>query len=262
MSQGEKFAAGKTGEQGAIKIAAVADIHFRGNSRDRLRPLVSRVNEEAHALVLAGDLTDRGSPAEARALVEELQLVHVPIVAVLGNHDFEEGKADELRRVLHEAGIVVLDGDTYDLHGQVGFAGAKGFAGGYENHALQPWGETVLKEFVYEAVREGLKLERALATLETRIKVVITHYAPIRETIDGEPPEVIPFLGSSRLVDPIDEYGATIVLHGHAHHGVLHGKTPRGVPVYNVSLPVLRHVAPDACCLLITVPPSGTGLAV
>jgi Icc-related predicted phosphoesterase len=162
------------------------------------------------------------------------------VVAVLGNHDFESGKAAEIATILSDAGINMLDGKACEILG-VGFAGAKGFAGGFGDKALQPWGEEIIKRFVHEAVEEALKLESALASLRTEKKVAVLHYAPVLETAVGEPPEIIPFIGSSRLEDPLNRYPVTAVIHGHAHHGTLEGKTKNGIPVYNVAKPLLEN---------------------
>jgi Icc-related predicted phosphoesterase len=137
----------------------------------------------------------------------------------------------------------VLDGDTCEIQG-VGFAGVKGFAGGFGRRALGPWGEPIIKQFVHEAVNEALKLESALARLRTDKKIVILHYAPIEATVEGEPREIYPYLGCSRLEEPLGRYSVTAVLHGHAHNGAPEGRTAAGVPVYNVALPLMRKLTP------------------
>jgi Icc-related predicted phosphoesterase len=190
-------------------------------------------------LLLCGDLTDRGFPEEARALVRELHPTRVPMLAVLGNHDYESGHADEVRATLTDGGIQVLDGEAQEVAG-VGFAGAKGFCGGFGPRALGPFGEEAIKQFVHAAIDEALKLEAALQRLRTAQRVVLLHYSPIEDTVRGEPPAIYPFLGSSRLEEPIDRYQVTAVFHGHAHYGALEGRTKAGVPVYNVALPLLR----------------------
>jgi Icc-related predicted phosphoesterase len=168
----------------------------------------------------------------------------MPTVAVLGNHDFESGKPDEVKRILVDAGVNVLDGDSCEIQG-IGFAGVKGFAGGFGERALGPWGEDAIKRFVQEAVDESLKLESALARLRTPIRIAVLHYAPIEETVRGEPPMIYPVLGCSRLAEPIDQYHVRAVFHGHAHFGSAEGRTKGGVPVYNVSLPLLRRAVPE-----------------
>jgi Icc-related predicted phosphoesterase len=195
-------------------------------------------------LVLCGDLTDSGTPEETHLLVKELTSAKVPVVAVLGNHDFESGKSDEVAKILTDGGVRVLDGDSCEFHG-VGFAGVKGFCGGFGTAALGPWGEDMIKQFVHEAVNEALKLETALARLRMPQRIAVLHYAPIRATVEGEPPEVFAFLGSSRLEEPLTRYPVSAVLHGHAHRGKLEGRTRAGVPVYNVARPLLERSFPD-----------------
>jgi Icc-related predicted phosphoesterase len=221
------------------RVAALGDLHCTKTSAGAFQPLLARISEGADVLALCGDLTDYGTPEEAQVLAEELRVATVPIVAVLGNHDYESGKQAEVRRILADSGVHILDGDTFEFRG-VGFAGVKGFAGGFGTHALAPWGEETLKRFVQEALDETLKLETAVGRLRTLSRIVIMHYAPVEETVRGEPLEIYPFLGSSRLEEPIDRYGVTAVFHGHAHSGALEGRTKGGVPVYNVSLPLLR----------------------
>ena len=228
-----------------VRLAAVGDIHVTKTSQGALQPLIGAVNERADVLLLLGDLTDYGTPEEAQVLAKELSTAHMPVVAVLGNHDFESEQPDEVARILCEAGVTLLDGEATEIGG-VGFAGAKGFCGGFGARSLEPWGEPTIKSFVREAVDEAMKLEKALGRLRTPEKVVLLHYAPIAATVEGEPCEIWPFLGSSRLEDPINRLGATLVLHGHAHHGSPEGRTTSGIPVYNVSMPLLNRHAPDA----------------
>jgi Icc-related predicted phosphoesterase len=203
------------------------------------------VSEQADVLLLCGDLTDFGKPEEGRQLAKQLSLAgRMHVLAVLGNHDYECEQHEELTTILVDSGVSLLDGTATEIKG-VGFAGVKGFAGGFGDRALQPWGEAVLKKFVHEAVEEALKLESALAKLRTPQRIVLCHYAPILGTIQGEPAEIQPFLGSSRLEEPINRYGVSAVFHGHAHHGTPEGRTKEGVPVYNVALPLLRNRFPD-----------------
>ena len=164
--------------------------------------------------------------------------------AVLGNHDFEGGAADAIRATLREGGITVLDGDSCEVKG-VGFAGIKGFCGGFGRGALGPWGEDIVKGFVNEAVQEALKLESALARLRTPARIVLLHYAPIVDTVVGEPPEIFPWMGSSRLEEPLGRLGDTAIFHGHAHKGQAEGRTASGTPVYNVSLPLMARLTPE-----------------
>ena len=231
--------------QNVVRIAAVSDIHYAKDSRGVLQPLFEQITDNADVLVLAGDLTDYGLAEEAKVLARDLTAtVKIPIVAVLGNHDFESDQQDELRKILSDAGVRMLDGDTFETHG-VGFAGVRGFCGGFGRGALGAWGEPIIKQFVHEAVNEALKLEAALARLQTEHRIAILHYAPIRETVDGEPLEIFPFLGSSRLEEPISRFDVTAVFHGHAHKGKPEGKTANGIPVYNVAHPVLKACYPD-----------------
>ena len=227
-----------------MRVAAVGDLHCRVTSAGTLAPLFTPVNDQAEALFLCGDLTDYGLPEEATVLVKELSAVKVPIVAVLGNHDYESGKASEVTRILTEAGVQVLDGDACELRG-VGIAGTKGFVGGFGRGTLGPWGEPAIKAFVQEVLSEALKLESALSRLRTEQRVALLHYAPIRATVEGEPPEIFPFLGCSRLEEPLTRFPVHAVFHGHAHHGTVEGRTAAGVPVYNVALPPLRRVQPE-----------------
>jgi Icc-related predicted phosphoesterase len=228
-----------------VRIAAVSDVHYGKTSHGALQSLFAQITEMADVLVLAGDLTDYGLSEEAKALAKDLTAsLKIPAVGVLGNHDFEAGEEKEVAKILTDAGVRVLDGDTYEIHG-VGFAGVRGFCGGFGRGALGAWGESVIKAFVHEAIAEALKLESALARLKTDHRVAIIHYAPIRETVEGEPLEIYPFLGSSRLEEPLSRYEVTAVFHGHAHRGALEGRTAKGIPVYNVSLPLLRERFPD-----------------
>jgi Icc-related predicted phosphoesterase len=224
-----------------VRIAAVSDLHCTRTSQGTFQPLFAQVNGRADVLVLCGDLTDHGLPEEAHVLARELAgSVKIPTLAVMGNHDYHSGQHTEVERILEGVGLQILDGDNCEVHG-IGFAGVKGFGGGFGRHSLEAWGEEAIKKFVYEAVEEALKLEKALARLSTSQRVAVLHYAPIQATVEGEPPPIFPFLGSSRLEEPVNRYQATVVLHGHAHHGSLEGKTATGVPVYNVALSLLRH---------------------
>jgi Icc-related predicted phosphoesterase len=222
----------------------VGDLHVNKDSVGQLRALFAQASSDADALLLCGDLTDYGTAEEAKVLVDELALVKVPIVAVLGNHDYEAGKPEAVIAILKDIGVQVLDGDSVEIGG-VGFAGVKGFAGGFGERALQPWGEPSIKAFVHEAVGEALKLESALAKLRTPLRVALLHYSPIHVTLEGEPPEIYAFLGSSRLEEPLTRYPVAAAFHGHAHRGRLEGRTRDGAPVYNVALPLLQNSFPD-----------------
>jgi Icc-related predicted phosphoesterase len=241
-----------------VRLAAVGDLHYARTSRGMLQPIVTAVTRvEADILVLAGDLTDYGLPDEAAELARELTgSVKIPIVGVLGNHDFESNAMNEVRRVLMDAGVRLLDGETVELLG-IGFAGVKGFAGGFGRGVLGPWGEEAVKRFVREAVEEVLKLESALARLRTATKVAILHYAPIAQTCEGEPREIFPYLGCGRLEEPLTRYPVTAVFHGHAHHGTAQGTTSNGIPVYNVSLPLLAAADPSQPLRIVDVTVDG-----
>jgi Icc-related predicted phosphoesterase len=228
-----------------VRIATVADVHYAKTSQGMLQPLFAQINERADVLVIAGDLTDYGLADEARVLARDLTTsVTIPVVAVLGNHDYESGEQDEVRHILVDAGVHMLDGDAIEIQG-VGFAGVKGFAGGFGRGALGPWGEPVIKLFVQEALNEALKLESALARLKTRHRLAVLHYAPIRETVEGEPADILPWLGSSRLEEPLSRFEVSAVVHGHAHKGAPEGRTSTGIPVYNVAIQLLKATYPD-----------------
>jgi Icc-related predicted phosphoesterase len=229
-----------------VRLAAVGDLHYGKASRGSLQTLFAAVTRtEADILLLLGDLTDYGLPDEAAELARELiGGLKIPIVGVLGNHDFESGAVADVTRILSEAGIHLLDGETVEIQG-IGFAGVKGFAGGFGRGVLGPWGEEAVKRFVHEAVNEALKLESALARLRTPTRIALLHYAPIAETCEGEPREIWPYLGCGRLEEPLSRYQVTAVFHGHAHHGAAEGKTSNGTPVYNVSLPLLLEQNPE-----------------
>jgi Icc-related predicted phosphoesterase len=227
-----------------VRIAAVADIHVKKTSQGMLQPLFTYANEHADVLVLAGDLTDYGTAEETHILVQDLKVARIPVVAVLGNHDFESGTEADVVSILTDAGVTVLDGGSVEIHG-IGFAGVKGFGGGFGRRQLGAWGEKMIKDFVHEAIEESLKLEAALARLRTPQKIAVVHYSPIQATVEPEPPEIMPFLGSSRLEDPIDRYRVNTVIHGHAHRGSLEGRTKGGAVVYNVAMPLLVANFPD-----------------
>jgi len=230
--------------QNTLRIAAVADIHTKKNSAGSLQPLFREAAERADILILAGDLTDYGHIEEAQILAREISSsLRIPAIGVLGNHDVEAGHETEIVKMLTDVGVTMLDGDTFEYRG-VGFAGVKGFCGGFGRRALGAWGEKAIKDFVHESVNEALKLEGALVRLRTQQKIAVLHYSPIQATVVGEPPEIIAFLGSSRLEEPIDRYRVNAVFHGHAHRGSPEGRTKAGAPVYNVAMPVLAALSP------------------
>jgi Icc-related predicted phosphoesterase len=229
----------------AVRLAALADLHYPRLPPEVLGPVLTAAAQAADVLLLCGDLTEQGLANEARLLARTITAAaRVPIVAVLGNHDHEAGQADEVTAALADAGVHVLDGQPVEIAG-VGFAGVKGFAGGFGQRALQPWGEAVIKQFVREAVDEALKLESALAKLQTERRVALLHYSPVEDTVKGEAPEILAFLGSSRLEEPLTRYPVSAVFHGHAHAGSPEGRTRGDAPVYNVAWPLLQRVFPD-----------------
>lgn len=224
----------------ALRVAAVGDLHV-GEAHDRPhRELFDRVHEDADVLVLCGDLTNYGKTREVEILLEDIRACRIPIVGVLGNHEHECGQPEVVRDMLCDAGVKVLDGQAYEIDG-VGFAGGKGFVGGFGRYMLSSFGEASIKAFVQEAIEDANAIENSIRMLRTERSVVVLHYAPVVETVQGEPPEIFPFLGSSRLAETIDRYdNVSLVVHGHAHRGGPEGRTNRGVPVYNVALPVLK----------------------
>lgn len=228
----------------SVRFAAVGDIHVTKESAGALRTFFAQAAEAADVLLLCGDLTDYGTAEEAHVLADELGGVKIPVVAVLGNHDYESGTPELVTEILTKAGARVLDGEACEIHG-IGIAGAKGFAGGFGRGSLGAWGEPAIKMFVQEALHEAMKLEAALAKLRTPRRIALLHYSPIAGTLGGEPPEIFAFLGSSRLEDPLLRYPVDAVFHGHAHRGSLEGKTMNGVPVYNVAKPLLQRSRPD-----------------
>ena len=230
--------------QQTTRLAAVGDLHVKKTSQGQLQPLLSAVNEQADILLLCGDLTDYGLEEEAKILARELKAaVRIPIVAVLGNHDYESGQHEVVCRILTDVGVRMLDGEACEIGG-VGIAGAKGFPGGFGRATLGAWGETAVKRFVQEAIDEAMKLEAALARLRTASRVALLHYSPIRATVEGEPPEIFAFLGSSRLEEPLNRHPVDVVFHGHAHSGALEGRTTSGTPVYNVAMPLMLRSFP------------------
>ena len=228
-----------------MRIAATADLHFTPARFQALHDQMNRVREEADVFVLAGDLTNYGRPEEMEPLLNVLVRLRLPIVAVLGNHDYESGREGDLMRMLSQEGIKVLDGSAYERDG-VGFAGTKGFVGGFGRGVLTAFGEPEVKTFVRASIEEALKLERAMSQLRTQKRVIVLHYAPIAATVEGEAKEIFPFLGTSRLAEVVDRHGADLVIHGHAHNGRCDGKTPGGVPVHNVAITLLQSQNPSA----------------
>src|SRR5205823_4475023 len=214
-----------------LRIAATADLHYGKHSRGTLHDAFAEISRSADILLLCGDLTDYGLPEEAEELVADIRAaVRIPVLAVMGNHDFESSQPENISKVLDGAGVNVLNGEAIEI-GEVGFAGVCGFGGGFGRRMLNAWGEPLIKQFVQEALDQALRLEQALAKLQTERRVVVLHYSPIRATIAGEDPEIFPFLGSSRLEEPINRFRVTAVFHGHAHNGTRDGATGSGIPV-------------------------------
>lgn len=228
-----------------MRIAATADLHFTPARFSHLHDQLNRVRDEADVFVLAGDLTNFGKPDEMEPLLNVLVRLRVPIIAVLGNHDFESDHQAELTRMMSQEGIKVLDGSAYERDG-VGFAGTKGFVGGFGRGVLTAFGEQEIKTFVRAGIDEALRLERAMSQLRTQKRVVVLHYAPIAATVQGESLDIFPFLGTSRLAEVIDRHGADLVIHGHAHNGACDGKTATGIPVHNVAITLLQRQIPSA----------------
>lgn len=230
-------------ETSKTRIAAVGDIHVRETDKGKWLEFFKEASRLADVLVLCGDLTDTGDEVEAQVLAEEIKACSIPIVAVLGNHDHEKGRHKLIRQIMLKADVHMLDGEAVVIR-DVGFAGVKGFGGGFDNHMLSMFGEGAMKAFVQEAVDEALHLERALARLDAENehikKFAVLHYSPIKQTVVGEPEVIFPFLGSSRLAEPLVRRGVTAAFHGHAHIGTLEGEI-NGVKVFNVAKPILSQ---------------------
>ena len=223
-----------------LRLAATADLHYARHSRGILHDAFAEISSTADMLLLCGDLTDYGLAEEAEELVADIRAaLRIPTIAVLGNHDFESGQPDLICKVLDEAGVNMLNGEAIEIAG-VGFAGIAGFGGGFGRRMLNAWGEPLIKQFVQESISHAVRLEQALAKLQTEKRIVVLHYSPIRATLEGEDPEIYAFLGSSRLEEPINRFKVNAVFHGHAHNGILEGKTSTGIAVYNVSAPALK----------------------
>jgi Icc-related predicted phosphoesterase len=223
-----------------MRVAAIGDLHVQEDDVAPYREMFAEISASADVLVLCGDLTNFGRTTEAEILADDITSCSIPVVGVLGNHDYECGQPEKICEILHSAGMKVLDEQAIEIDG-VGFAGVKGFMGGYGRGELAPFGEPIAKAFVDEVMRESRKLENQLRTLRTERSVAVLHYSPIEETIEGEPPAIFQYLGSQRLCEPIDRFDhVKAVVHGHAHHGTYEGRTPRGTPVYNVAQFVLK----------------------
>jgi uncharacterized protein len=220
-----------------LTFAAVGDLHVKEDRTFSYRDLFAEASHEAEVLVLCGDLTDVGKPGEAEVLAQDLRACSIPVIGVLGNHDCESGHAEEVWQILRKAGVHLLNGQSYEFNG-VAFIGVKGFIGGFGRRMLASFGEDSVKALVAESVSEAIRLENAMRTVQSNRAVVVLHYAPVPDTVEGEPLEIFPFLGCSRLAETIDRFKVSAVVHGHAHHGRYEGRTPAGAPVYNVALPI------------------------
>ena len=225
---------------GKLRVAAIGDLHVQEDNVAPYRELFTEISANADVLLLCGDLTNFGKTSEAEILAEDIRSCSIPVLGVLGNHDYECGQPEKVCEILHEAGMIMLGEQAHEIDG-VGFAGVKGFLGGFGRGELAPFGEPIVKAFVDEAVNEARKLENGLRSLRTERSVAVLHYSPTIETLEGEPEAIFQYLGSARLADAIDRFDhVKAVVHGHAHHGKYEGATPRGTPVYNVAQFVLK----------------------
>lgn len=225
-----------------IRVAATADVHLGRESAGALRPHLDDLDRHADVLLMAGDLTTCGHPDEARVVAAELAGLPLPVVAVLGNHDHHAGVQDEVRAIVEDAGVTVLEGESAVIDvdgGRLGIAGAKGFGGGFAGACAADFGEEEMKRFVRHTKDAASRLGDALEGLDADARVALLHYSPVEATLRGERPEIFPFLGSYLLAEAVDRAGADLVLHGHAHAGARQGVTPGGVPVRNVAQPVI-----------------------
>jgi uncharacterized protein len=222
-----------------LTVACLGDLHVKEHATTSLRDLFGEISQKAGALVLCGDLTDTGRPKEAETLAEDLRACAIPVIGVLGNHDYESDQHEKVADILTSAGMHLLDGQSYEVDG-VGFVGVKGFIGGFGRRMLSSFGETAIKTLVAESLNEAMRLENAMRTVKNERALVVLHYAPVVDTVEGEPLEIFPFLGSSRLAETIDRFKVSAVVHGHAHRGKYEGRTPGGAPVYNVAFGVAK----------------------
>lgn len=234
-----------------ISIAALGDTHITETSKESLQTILEGINNEADILLLCGDLTNLGQPFEVDILIDELSLCNIPILAVFGNHDYESDLQDELHKKLLDKNILVLEGTEYIFEKdgrKVGFTGVKGFGGGFNPYMWGRFGEKEQKAFYDAIASEVQNLEVGLNMLQGKDldgRFVLLHYSPIKATVEGDKVELYPFLGSSRLEEVIDRYEVTAVFHGHSHYGKPEGTTAKGIPVYNVALPLLQKINPD-----------------
>src|SRR5262245_57629953 len=224
-------------EESRMLVACIGDLHVREARTQSFREMFGELSQAATVLVLGCEVSEMGERKEAEILADELGAWAIPGIAVLGNHDYESGEVEKVAEILKSAGVHLLDGQSYEVDG-VGFVGVKGFIGGFGRRMLSAFGETSIKSLVAESLNEAMRLENAMRTVKNERAVVVLHYAPIAETSEGEPLEIFPFLGSSRLGETIDRFKVSAVVHGHAHRGKYQGRTPGGAPVYNVAFNV------------------------
>jgi Icc-related predicted phosphoesterase len=231
-------------EEPKLRIAAIADLHVKLSEKGKLVDLFKDVSKNADVLLIGGDLTDTGDEDQARVLAEDLKSCSIPVLAVLGNHDFEKGRQKLIRQILQNDKVFILEGEAMVIR-NIGFAGVKGFGGGFDENMLAKFGEDAIKHFVEEAVNEALNLDRALSRLdeenENIKKVALLHYSPVTSTLAGEPEAVFPFLGCSRLAEPLTRRKVVVAFHGHAHKGGFEGEAPGGVKVFNVAKSILAR---------------------
>ena len=233
-----------------MRVAAIGDLHCRVDTPNLIEQLLGGVEDQADVLAIAGDLTDTGKPDEAEVLMEQLSRLNLPMIATLGNHDHESGKPEEVARIVREGGVQLLEATGLVIDG-VGFAGTKGFSGGFGESLVMPFGEAELKTFILTGINEAIRLQKALIELkDCSHRMAILHYSPIRETLIGESPEIFAFLGTSRLAAALDTCRVDAIVHGHAHHGSPTGRTLGNTPVYNVSRYVQSQYNGRPYCLI------------
>lgn len=235
-----------TKQTNKIRLAAVGDIHVKEHMQGAYKELFTQVSEDADVLLLCGDLTDLGLISEAEHLREDMRNCRIPIMAVLGNHDYQSEKQAEVKQILQQLPHVTILDQEPEILSEIGFAGVKGFIGGFDAFSLSAFGEPALKAIITERDKEAYALENQLKDLHGKTEkiVVLMHYSPIKATIADEPEAIHPFLGATRYEQIIDQFGASVVFHGHANMGPHAGKTSKGIPVFNVALPLLETLEP------------------
>jgi Icc-related predicted phosphoesterase len=227
-----------------IRIAAAGDVHFDRRSHNRLAQHFGGMDGKADFFLLAGDLTQTGHPEEMKILAEDLRKCPIPVIAVLGNHDYHVDQVEHVITILNDVGVTVLEGSSIILevnNQKVGIAGSKGFGGGFVGACGSDFGEHEMKFFMRHSKNQARILENAIKEMEADYKIALLHYSPTAQTLAGEKKEIYPFLGSYHLAEAVDYGKADICFHGHAHAGVERGETPGGCPVRNVAQPVIRH---------------------